>query len=215
MRCGKSAIDNAGGNVDLIIPALITRIMPDWFIYLFMLGLLAATMSTAAALLHMQGMSLARDIVGVWLPAGRREKALIRAGSLFGLALALVLGFVLPGSIIARATALWYGLCAICWLPAFVGCLFWKGSTRAGALASVAAGFVFTVIWYAFFKASEAVPLGICRALTGKDTLAGHPWSGMDPLIIGIPLTALIFWSVSLITKKPDKDALDRLFTGI
>lgn len=203
---GQIALEAAGGNVDMIIPQLIAYMMPEWFVYLFLFGLLAATLSSTASLLHLQGVALGKDILA---PRNNekttRPKSMIQWGTAAGLVLAVILAFVLPSNIIARATVFWFGLCAICWLPSFIGALFWKGSTKEGALASLYTGLIFTLFWYVFIKASEAIPLGISKALTGKEVLLGHPFRTMDPLILGIPLTTLVFVAVSLVSARQQK----------
>ena len=47
----------------------------------------------------------------------------------------------------------WSGL-ACSFAPVVLCGLFWKGTTRAGAIAGMATGFVVTVSWVLFFKAS-------------------------------------------------------------
>jgi SSS family solute:Na+ symporter len=59
---GKIALDAAGGNVDTIIPLFINGAMPDIFIVIFMLTLLAAAMSTLSALYHAMGTALVCDL---------------------------------------------------------------------------------------------------------------------------------------------------------
>lgn len=199
---GMIAITAAEGNVDMIIPKVVSSLMPEWFVYLFMFSLLAATLSSAASLLHLQGIAFAKDIFGTY-SNDENMKRLSRIGTILGLVLSLVLAFILPPGIIARATVFWFGICAICWLPSYTGCLFWKGSTKEGAIASLFIGLFFTMFWYLFVKSSEAIPFGICRMLTGKDVLFGHPWSSMDPLVVGIPLSTFIFYIVSKMSKKP------------
>ncbi|MFZ7130881.1 MAG: sodium:solute symporter family protein [Eubacteriales bacterium] len=211
---GDIAIVAAQGNVDMIIPSIITAIMPEWFVYLFMFGLLSAAMSSSAALLHLQGVSFAKDIIGV-LRRKDNTKGLLNFGTFIGLILAIILAFILPSGIIARATVFWFGLCAICWLPTYTGCLFWKGTTRTGAIASVFTGFVFTIFWYTFVKSSEAVPLGICKLLTGKDVLFSPPWTNIDPLLIGLPLSGVILIVISLITQKPSDKNIEKLFHNL
>ena len=50
------------GNVDKIIPAFINMAMPPWFVYLFMITLLAAAMSTTSGQMHAIGTSFGRDV---------------------------------------------------------------------------------------------------------------------------------------------------------
>ncbi len=62
---GKIAVQVApGGNVDTIIPIFINLAMPEWFVVLFMVTLLAAAMSTLSSLFHAMGTALICDLWG-------------------------------------------------------------------------------------------------------------------------------------------------------
>ena len=63
-KLGKIAVDVVGGNIDKIIPTFITMALPEWFIYLFLLSLIAAAMSTISSQLHTQGSAFGIDIYG-------------------------------------------------------------------------------------------------------------------------------------------------------
>ena len=188
---GTIAITAAGGNVDAIIPLFITQAMPDLFVIIFLLTLLSAAMSTLSGLFHAMGTALICDIWG----RGRECALSLRAnqcGLIIMILVSLVIAFVLPGSIIARATAMFMGLCAAAFLPAFaVGIYSSRPSTRA-AVWSMVAGALAWFFWTAFVHVAEAQPLGICKALTGQVTLLAAPWTVIDPLIIALPVSAVI-----------------------
>ena len=59
---GNISINIANGNADSIIPIYINAATPEWFVYLFMLTLLAAAMSTSSSQFHAQGSAIGRDI---------------------------------------------------------------------------------------------------------------------------------------------------------
>ena len=118
---GKVAIDFVGGNIDSIIPTFISLALPEWFVYIFLLSLLEAAMSTLSAQLHTQGTSLGHDIVEAIktrkesaLEAAKNESSnknkssvlITKIGILVGVILAVVLGLILPGSIVALGTSL-------------------------------------------------------------------------------------------------------------
>ena len=63
-KLGKIAVDVVGGNVDKVIPTFITMALPEWFVYIFLLSLLAAAMSTISSQLHTQGTAFGVDIYG-------------------------------------------------------------------------------------------------------------------------------------------------------
>ena len=54
-KLGKTAVEVVGGNIDKIIPTFIDMALPEWFVYIFLLTLLAAAMSTLSSLYHIQG----------------------------------------------------------------------------------------------------------------------------------------------------------------
>ncbi len=216
---GMTAVEVAGGNFDLIIPIFINRIMPTWFLYLFMLTLLSAAISTVSSLIHVQGTAFGVDVaetLGLKLRAnGDNSTFMARLGVIIGLLAAISLAYILPPSIIARATAFWFGICAVGFLPALVGALFWKRASMVGALSSVVTGFAVAVFGFAFLHEAEAKPLGLVNALLGRDTLLEFPWTHIDPLIYALPISAIVYVLVSRATKPVDKAIVDNCFDGI
>ena len=204
-----------GGNVDLIIPTFISEIMPVWFLYLFMIALISAAISTLSSLIHVQGSSLGKDILENLGIKQDNSTLLTRLGVLVAVILAVALAYILPGSIIARATAFWFGICAAGFLPALVGALYWKKGTRAGALTSVVAGFGISIFGFVFLHAAESVPFGISRFIFGVDHLLPYPWTHVDPLIYALPASAILYVAVSLATRPLEEKHLARVFTGL
>ncbi len=188
---GKIAIDAAGGNVDAVVPLFINMAMPDLFVVIFMLTLLSAAMSTLSALYHAMGTALVCDLWG-----RGKECALSMRAHQYGIVLMMVLStllaFALPVSIIARATAMFMGLCAAAFLPAFAVGVYARSPSTKAALWSMMAGSVIWFGWTAFFHAAEAKPLGICQALFGKVTLLGQPWVAVDPIVIALPVSLMV-----------------------
>jgi SSS family solute:Na+ symporter len=188
---GKIAIDAAGGNVDAIIPLFINSAMPDLFVVIFMLTLLAAAMSTLSALYHAMGTALVCDLWG----RGRECALSMRAhqyGIVIMMVLSTILAFLLPISIIARATAMFMGLCACAFLPAFAVGVYAKAPSTKAALYSMVTGAVIWFVWTAFFHAAEAKPLGLCQAIFGKVTLLPSPWTAVDPIVIALPVSMIV-----------------------
>jgi len=188
---GKLAIDAAGGNVDAIMPLFINQAMPDIFVVIFMLTLLAAAMSTLSALYHAMGTALVCDLWG----RGKACALSMRAhqyGIVIMMVLSTILAFLLPISIIARATAMFMGLCACAFLPAFAVGVYAKAPSTKAALYSMVTGAVVWFVWTAFFHAAEAKPLGLCQAIFGKVTLLGAPWTAVDPIVIALPISLLV-----------------------
>jgi SSS family solute:Na+ symporter len=214
---GKIAFEAAGKNVDSIIPLFINASMPEWFVYVFMLTLLAAAMSTSSSQIHAQGTAFGRDIYETL--TGKKGKSSImitRIGITLAVLIAVILGYLLPGNIIARGTAIFFGLCAASFLPMYTCALYWKRATKAGAIAGLVTGALVTLFWYLFIHKAESTPLGIAKMLLGRDMLITQmPWPVVDPLIVAFPLAIIVTIAVSLMTKPPSKEHLEECFKGI
>jgi len=188
---GKIAIDAAGGNVDAIMPLFINQAMPDIFVVIFMLTLLAAAMSTLSALYHAMGTALVCDLWGRGKECALSMKA-HQAGIVIMMVVSTILAFLMPISIIARATVMFMGLCACSFLPAFAVGVYAKAPSTKAAMYSMVTGAVAWFVWTAFFHAAEAKPLGICQALFGKVTILGAPWTAVDPIVIALPISLVV-----------------------
>lgn len=210
------SIVNAGGNPDQIIPAYITSAMPKWFGLLFLLTLLAAAMSTLSSQFHAVGTSIGRDVYEQLTGRHGRSIGVNRAGIILGILIAMLWSYYARGGyIIARATAIFFGLCASAFLPAFVGGLFWRRMTRPAAIASMVTGFVVTALWLLFVKAAEAGDIGLVQKFTDgqRSILANHPnWPVVDPIVVALPISFLVALIVTLMTKPLAKDRLDQCF---
>jgi SSS family solute:Na+ symporter len=202
------------GNTDLIIPTFLNHAMPEMFVALFMLSLLSAAMSTAAAQFHTMGTAIGYDVYQQGIMKGKTTATVhvTRLGIAFIILVSVVLAYILPGSIIARATAMFMGLCTAAFLPLFIGALFWKRTTKAGATASLVIGSLSSLFWLTFVHAKEAAPLGISQAIFGKATLLSGTWTVVDPILIATPLSLLTLVAVSLMTPQFSPEFLKKAF---
>jgi solute:Na+ symporter, SSS family len=214
---GQIAIQAAGGNADTIIPLFISTALPLWFAYLFMITLLSAAMSTLSAQFHVQGTALGRDIYETLSnKTGGSSVMVARAGIVVAVFIAVILGFVLPANIIAVGTAMWFSLTAVAFLAMYVCALFWKRTTREGAISGLVVGTVFTAFSFLFLNLKAATALGVCKALTGQAVLIQTmPWPAIDPIVTGVPLAFLITIVVSLLTKPPSNELIEKSFKDV
>lgn len=210
---------NAKGASDQIIPLYINTAMPKWFGLIFLLTLLAAAMSTLSSQFHTLGTAAGRDVFGTLIGAHKqgapdRTIYVVRFAILIGLVLAVLIGYSAKKeqfvvSIIARATAIFFGLCASTFLPAFFGGIFSRRMTRPAAIASMLVGFVASTLWLVFVKTPECTVIGVVKA----SLLAQSPnWPVVDPLFIGLPLSVLTAVLVSAVTRPCDAQHLDACF---
>ena len=207
------------GDADRIIPAFIIAALPRWFGVIFFLALLAAAMSTMSSQFHTIGTAAGRDLYERISDKGHsREPSLLvmRLAILVGLIIAVTVSYtVRQDYVIARFTAIFFGLCAASFLPAYIGGLFFRRVTRAGALASMTVGMSLSLFWLAFIKAREASAIGLVQLVTDGKTslLADYPnWPAVDPIIIALPASLLTLILVSAVTRPPDAAHLRRCF---
>ena len=199
-----------------IIPLYIKQAMPEWFGLLFLLTLLSAAMSTLSSQFHAVGTSLGRDVYEQITGRHDRSIVLSRIGIIIGIILAMTIShFARGGYFIARATAIFFGLCLSTFGPAYLFGLFSRKVTRSGAIASMLTGFIASGLWMMFIKEKEAGPMKIVKLVTdGKNSLlADSPnWPVVDPVLISFPLALLVLIVVSKYTKAPDDEHLDKCF---
>ena len=207
------AIQAARGNPDLIIPIFIREALPGVVLYLFFLTMLSAAMSTLSSLFHVTGSSIGHDFFRTVTNARHDNLLVTRIGMIFGIVLSIIFAMILPPGVVARGTAIFFGICAAAFLPAYFSALYWKGATKTGVWASIATGTAASIIGLVFLHRKESAALGICQALFGKSELIStHPWPFVDPFIYSLPLAAIVLVAVSLFSEKLPKNHLSRCF---
>ncbi|MBP1929113.1 SSS family solute:Na+ symporter [Methanolinea mesophila] len=187
---GQIAVAAAGGNVDSIMPLFINLAMPDWFVVLFMVTLLAAAMSTLSSLFHTMGTALICDIWGRGRGCALSLKA-NQIGVIVMIVVSVIVAFLMPGSIIAIATAMFMGLCASAFLPVFAVAVYCKKPDPTAAKVSLVLGAIAWFIWALFVNSRYAAVFGLSQAMLGTTSVLGYPWSAIDPLVIALPISAL------------------------
>jgi SSS family solute:Na+ symporter len=206
------------GNLDKIIPLYIDRFYPPWFVALFLVSLMSAAMSAGSSQFHALGTSLSRDIFEQALLKGRSvaETTIVtRIGIVFSIFATLIIGLILPESIVAVATAFFFGLCGATFIPAYLFGLYWKRGSKLAAKASILSGFFTSLAWMLFFHEQEAAAFGLCAKLFRVKCLAGHPWNMIDPQIIALPLSFIVFIVVSLSTQPVKEEIVKKAFVHI
>ena len=194
----------AVSDMDKIIPYFINKSMPGWFSALFMLCILSASMSTLSAQFHTMGASAGSDIYGTYKPRSRDKLTnVIRIGVLFAIVVSYIICYMLPHDIIARGTAIFMGVCASAFLPAYFCALYWKRATKQGVLASLWVGTLGSLFALLFLHQKEAASIGLCSALFGQDVLiTTYPFPLIDPVLFSLPLSIIAIVVVSFLTAK-------------
>ncbi len=230
---GKISITMAEGDVERIIPMYLQQATPEWFNLLFMLTLMSAAMSTLSSQFHIMGTSLGRDLVEESLQVTKKGHGVLatRFGVLIGILVSVYLSYAIEmqfgktgTAIVARGTAIFFGLCAGAFLPIYVGALWSRGITKAGAIAGMLTGAFSSLLWMTFVLEKSSTVLLLCekgfgtRSLTisllnGEEVFAKSGpivWAFVDPIVISLPLAIGATVLVSLFTKKLSHAHLER-----
>lgn len=112
-------------------------------------AILAAIMSTISSQLLVTSSSLTGDFYQAFLHRDATEKQLVLVGriSVFLVALvAIYLAYDRNSSILSLVSNAWAGFGAA-FGPVILGCLYWKGITRNGALVGMISGAATVIIW--------------------------------------------------------------------
>ena len=162
-------------------------------------GGLAAALSTADGLLLTISNALVRDMA--YAQAHRRampeQRVIMTKFALLAVAmLAASVAALRPAGILPMVTAS-FSLAAAALVPGMLLGLFWRGATRAGAVAGMLAGLV--VVLYYMCAHSDML-----LSLLGIRT-APALWFGIQPMsagVFGVPAGLLVAWLVSLLRQR-------------
>ncbi|MBT9130547.1 MAG: Osmoregulated proline transporter OpuE [candidate division WS2 bacterium] len=136
-------------NVDLAIPTLVKSVLSPWGGALFVSTVLAAGMSTFAAVLIISSSSLVRDILDKSLKIKLNNKKTILYNSLSSFVIGLIsllLAINPPGLVLTLTAFSWAVIASTCLWPVLLG-LYWRRTTREGVIASMVGGSSASLIW--------------------------------------------------------------------
>lgn len=213
-------------DVEQIIPEFIKRYLPFWLGDVFFVTLMAAAMSTASSQFHAMGTAAGRDLFETFKHDTRSGGSIMpsRVGIFLTFLLSVFLAYTLPvyfeagEAIVARGTAIFFGLCAATFLPLYVGGLYSKRITKSAAIWGAIAGFTVSLFWLVFVHRAEAEALLICNAIFGRPHIFGSMrtgfilWSEVDPLFVGLPLSLIVTVAVTFLTKPLPEAHIKKCF---
>ena len=181
--------------------------LPNWVIALIAAGGLAAALSTAAGLLLVISASISHDLLGKVIfndPATGKsrlsEKSELMAARLAAVAAIIVAGYlgIHPPGFVAQVVAFAFGLAAASFFPAIILGIFDKRMNKAGAIAGISTGLIFTfgyIIYFVFMGGDKA------------DYLWGIAPTGIGTL--GMVLHFIVAYIVSRMTEPPPQHIQD------
>ncbi|MBO0801109.1 MAG: hypothetical protein J2P31_20010, partial [Blastocatellia bacterium] len=195
---------------------LLDHYAPLWLAGLLGAGIMAAVMASDSQILALSTM-FSEDVFAYYEGKERfGETAQVVTGRIFVVLLTLIgyaIALAFPQPIFDLAVQYAFsGYSAL--MPLLVGALFWRRSTKWGALACAlwAAG---SVIAVAVFQTIVTAP-GVVWAIGGLSVLERTPGGtavlGFLPVVPMVIVSAFLMIIVSLITGKPGEKTLQRYF---
>lgn len=162
-------------------------------------GGLAAALSTADGLLLTISNALVRDLYfqQTRRRASPERRVIMTKFTLLTVALSAAFVAALKPSEILPMVSASFSIAASAFVPAMVLGIFWRGTTRAGAVWGMLAGLVVTL--YYLLSQVDAVREAVPHAL-----LVDGLWLGIQPIsagVFGVPAGLLTTWLVSLWTR--------------
>ena len=213
--------DQAAG--DDVIMLLLQRYAPLWLAGLLGAGIMAAVMASDSQILALSTM-FTEDVFAFY--GGKRrfgEAVQVQTGRIFIILITLfayAVALRAPESIFELAIQ--YGFSGFAALsPLLIAALFWKGSTKWGALAVtvwVALAVSAIAILQAVVPAPAPGPPTAIWSVGGTEILArtagGTTVYGFLPVVPMVLISALLMYVVSLVTRKPAPSTVARYFGG-
>lgn len=194
---GRLFLDNQmpAGGVDVIIPQVLQSALPEVLLGVIVVLVLSASMSTLSSLVLISSSSIAMDLMhGVIFKKMDKKTVMLWMRILC----VVFVGFsfwVAAGNpnVIVQLMSLSWGVVAGCFLAPYLYGLYWKGTTKIGAWAGIAAGLA-TVL----------------AAIIMKGGLANVSMPNVGSLAMIISVAAVPI--VSVVTPKFNKEFTERIF---
>ncbi len=203
----------SGSSDDEVIPKMLNVLGQPWLLGIIAVLILSASMSTLSSVSLSSSSVVAIDLYKGFIDKDAEDKkvnivmrvlCLVFVG--FSVVLA-ILNDIYQISAIAYLMGLSWGVLAGCFIGPFVLGLVWKKTTRTSVWISMIASLVETIVLiliFGYMKGDWACSFGIAL----KNGINSSPLIGVITMISSVVLT----FTISLFTKQPEKDVLDKAF---
>jgi len=144
---GRLFLNNtAPAEMDMVMPILLERALPDALMGVIIILVLSASMSTLSSLVLVSSSSIALDLLkGTIFPDMENERVMFVMRLLCAIFVALsFIVAVTPNAIVTLMSFSW-GTVAGSFLAPFLYGLYWKGTTKVGAWAGLISGFTVSI----------------------------------------------------------------------
>jgi SSS family solute:Na+ symporter len=187
-------------NPNKVLAIVVTKLTNPYLTGLLTVGILAAIMSSLDSQFLCIGSMFTHDVVlHYWGKERFSDRARILLGRTFVVGIVLVsylLSLAEPRSVFILGVWCFSGFAGL--FPLVFASIYWRRTTKAGAIASVLA---MAAAWLFLFRQS---------GWAGDDN---YLFLGMMPVASIVAVSAVVLVAVSLLTRPPDKETLERFFS--
>ncbi|MGY0219314.1 sodium/proline symporter [Endozoicomonadaceae bacterium StTr2] len=153
-----------GNGAQNILPVTVSSLLPEYLSGFYIAAVLAAIMSTISSLLLLASSSLTWDFYRQLVYINMEDKAATALSrrltwvlAFIALALALSVAIVTPGRTVFWFALLGWSGIAAAFCPVVILSLFWKDYSSAGALGSMASGFLMVLLCKLVFQHLDGI----------------------------------------------------------
>ena len=179
-----------------VMPLLAMHLLPEWAAGIVIAAITAAIMSTADSQLLVASSSVVEDVYHKMIKKNVSQKKLLFYSRISVLLLSIIAFFLaLQGGVIYFLVAFAWGGLAASFGPLIILSLWWKKTTKWGAIAGMISGTATVIIWDKFGVANM-----LSRSLSTELVIPG--------MIPAFFISLILVITVSLFTDPPDTDKL-------
>jgi cation/acetate symporter len=171
--------------------------LPAWVVALVAAGGLAAALSTAAGLLLVIASAFSHDLIKNVIAPSTSEKAELVWARIAAGGAVMIAGYfgIHPPGFVAQVVAFAFGLAASSFFPVIIMGIFWKKTTKEGAILGMLSGILFTAAYIIYFKFVSP------EMNKAENWLWGISPEGIGT--IGMLINFAVTFIVSKLTKEP------------
>ena len=196
--------DKMGGKFDsnALVPIMLIASLPKSLMLVILLLVLSASMSTLSSLVLVSSSAVSIDLYKGFLAKGKSERHylwVMKTLSVVFILVSWVIALYNPSWIVALMSLSWGAIAGTFLAPYLYG-LYWKGTTKYGAYAGMAVGFLTMngIYWYRYFMISPAAAKGFAPVAAS----------------IAIVVPFVIVPVISTITRKLSKETVEKAFAS-
>ena len=210
---GRLFVEDASGGYDSIIPAMLSQSLPAVLIALVLILVVSASMSTLSSLVMSSSSTLTLDLIkGVKKDLKPKSQMfLIRFFVAVFIAVSAVIAIVYDAyglSFIAQMMGVSWGALAGAFLAPYLFSLYWKRTSKASCWVCFAFGVATSIAALVISLCSASLPASFTQSFIYKYFFGSSIYVGTWTMLAGFIIVPV----VSLFTKKPAHDGLDKLF---